>query len=212
DISVRDAKGIGKNHYINTSGRNDFKVCKVTHDNNNVYFYVETMEPITPFDGPYWMNLFIRVKGKGAHDKSWEGFQYILSRRNVREDYTCLERSTGGWNWEIVYDYVEYKVTENKMELAIPRYALGIDNTKNIDIEFKWFDNMQHEGDPLEFYLNGDTAPNQRFAYSYRFIGDNKGDKSPALTIALGAGLVVLSILIVIVILISNKKKRGING
>ena len=64
----------------------------------------------------------------------------------------------------------------------------------------------------MEFYLNGDTAPNQRFAYSYRFIGDNKGDKSPALTIALGAGLVVLSILIVIVILISNKKKRGING
>jgi hypothetical protein len=212
DISVRDAKGIGKNHYINTSGRNDFKVCKVTHDNNNVYFYVETMEPLTPFDGPYWMNLFIRVKGKGAHDKSWEGFQFILSRRNVSEDYTRLERSTGGWNWEIVYDYVEYKVTENKMELAIPRYALGIDNTKNIDIEFKWFDNMQHEGDPLEFYLNGDTAPNQRFAYSYRFIGDNKGDKSPALTIALGAGLVVLSILIVIVILISNKKKRGING
>ncbi len=155
------------------------------------------------------MNLFIRVKGKGAHDKSWEGFQYILSRRNVGEDYTRLERSTGGWNWEIVYDYVEYKVAENKMELAIPRYALGLDNAKTIDIEFKWFDNMQHEGDPLEFYLNGDTAPNQRFAYSYRYLGDGKGT---TLTIALGAGMVVLAILIVVVILISNKKKRDMNG
>lgn len=211
DISVRDAKGIGRHRYINTSGRNDFKISKVTHDNDNIYFYVETVEPITPFDGPYWMNLFIRVKGKGAHDKSWEGFQYILSRSNVSEEYTRLERSTGGWNWEIVHDYVSYKVSGNKMELAIPRYALGLDNTKNIDMEFKWFDNMQQDGDPLEFYLNGDTAPNQRFAYSYKFIGETKnGGKTSTLALLAGAG--VLVVVIVVVILILSKKKRGMNG
>lgn len=210
DTSIRDAKGIGNNHYVNTSGRNDFKLSKVTYDKDNIYFYVETVEPITPYSDSFWMNLFIRVKGDKAHNKSWEGFQYILSRGNVDKDYTRLERSKGGWDWEVVFDFVEYKVEGSKMELAIPLYALGLDYSTGIDIEFKWFDNMQKEGDPLEFYLNGDCAPNERFSYSFTAGNINDNLKNIAFY-AIIIGAIVVAIVIVLLV-IKIYKKRGING
>ena len=36
-----------------------------------------------------------------------------------------------------------------------------------VDIEFKWNDNMQEEGNIMDFYVNGDTAPGSRFNYVY---------------------------------------------
>ena len=36
-----------------------------------------------------------------------------------------------------------------------------------VDIEFKWNDNMQDNGNIMDFYVNGDTAPGGRFNYVY---------------------------------------------
>ena len=55
------------------------------------------------------------------------------------------------------------------MELAIPREALGVSEAAGpVDILFKWADNTAGNGDPMEFILHGDTAPNGRFCYVYR--------------------------------------------
>jgi hypothetical protein len=52
--------------------------------------------------------------------------------------------------------------------LAIPRSALGLgDLKKPLDFEFKWADNIQADGDIMEFTVNGDAAPNGRFNYRY---------------------------------------------
>jgi hypothetical protein len=40
-------------------------------------------------------------------------------------------------------------------------------NGSEVDIEFKWSDNMQSEGDIMDFYINGDVAPGGRFNYVY---------------------------------------------
>ncbi|MEO8269102.1 MAG: hypothetical protein ABI557_05245 [Aureliella sp.] len=44
----RDYAGCGNTHYSVTTGRNDFRVLKVAQDANNLYFYAETSEPISP--------------------------------------------------------------------------------------------------------------------------------------------------------------------
>lgn len=212
DVSIRNAQGIGKdNVYVNTTGRNDFKVTKVSYDKDNMFFYVSTVSPITSYTDSMWMNLFIRVKGDKAHDKSWEGFQYILNRSNVGEEYTRLERSTGGWNWEVAYDFVQYKVVGSEMELAIPLSALGLDSNKSIDIEFKWFDNMQNEGDALEFYLNGDAAPNERYSYVYKANSEStKGTMDGILKpVYIIPVLIAFAVLAIVYVIILINKKRG---
>ena len=43
---------------------------------------------------------------------------------------------------------------------------LGIE-TQDFTFNFKWSDNMQVDGDIMDFYSNGDVAPAGRFMYHY---------------------------------------------
>ena len=163
DPAKRDAAGIGRdNYYTNDTGRNDFKDIKVARDDKNVYFYVETEGDISPYTDKAWMNLFIST----GYERNWEGYDFVLNRTGVRDGMTTLERSQGGWNWKTVNSSIPYKVTGNQMEIAIPLSDLHL-NSENVNFEFKFSDNMQEEGDALDFYINGDCAPNSRFSYVY---------------------------------------------
>ena len=53
-------------------------------------------------------------------------------------------------------------------KLQYPKRLLGVND--NLSFEFKWNDNMQHPGDIMDFYVNGDTAPGGRFNYIYGVI------------------------------------------
>ncbi|HEY9559936.1 MAG TPA: hypothetical protein VIR29_04000, partial [Anseongella sp.] len=61
---------------------------------------------------------------------------------------------------------VNYAVSGNRLEIRVPRKVLGAGD--HIDMEFKWSDNMQREGDIMDFLLNGDVAPFGRFNYHYK--------------------------------------------
>ena len=52
------------------------------------------------------------------------------------------------------------------MELKIPKSLLVSVRAVN-SITFKWSDNMQLDGDIMDFYINGDVAPGGRFNYLY---------------------------------------------
>ena len=54
----------------------------------------------------------------------------------------------------------------NYLVVKIPKSYLGITGDK-FTVNFKWNDNMQNDGDVMDFYSNGDTAPGGRFMYSY---------------------------------------------
>jgi hypothetical protein len=163
DAAQRDSKGIGNNRYINNTGRNDFKLMKVAYDDDNIYFYVETVNDITPYTDSKWMNLYLKISAK---EQNWEGYNFVVNRSGVNENTTTLEKCTGGYNWEVVNSSVPYKVQGNKMQLTINRKDLGL-NDKKVEFEFKWHDNMQQDGDIFEFYINGDCAPNGRFNYLF---------------------------------------------
>ena len=150
--------------YVNETGRNDIVACKVAHDKDNLYFYVETTAPLTPHTDAAWMRLFINVDGK--MNTGWEGFDYVVNR--IAPEYTAaiLEHSLNGWNWTEA-EKISWRMEGKKMHLTISRNALGLSEDEKLDIRFKWADNMQHDGDIMDFTLYGDAAPPGRFVYRY---------------------------------------------
>ncbi len=166
DTVHRNSPGFGGyTTYTDSSGRNDFVLSKVARDANNIYFYVKTAANITPHTDPNWMQLFIRTNTSQAN---WEGYNYVLNRSGVNASTTTLEKSTGGWNWSAVDSNIQYSVNGQEMEIAIPRSDLGFGNTGvPIQFDFKWADNINPNSDSSEFYLHGDAAPNERFAYRF---------------------------------------------
>lgn len=166
DALGRHHPGFGQvGEYHVPTGKNDFSVCKVAHDESNIYFYVQTVEAISPYLCGFgaWMQLLIRIHSKDL--KSWEGFHFTVNRILETADRSVLECSQGGWNWHALCA-VPLHIAGNAMAISVPRRALCLDH-EPIDISFKWIDSMHPETDILELYTHGDTAPNGRFAYRY---------------------------------------------
>lgn len=158
----RDDCGYGKIHYTDSSGRNDIVYSKVTSDTNNIYFLVSCKEPISSSSDSEWMRLLIST---GDSDKSWEGYEYIINRVSPSGDRAVVEKSKGGWNWEKAGEAV-IKIDSDKLMLAIPKTLLGIESD-SFTVDFKWTDNTLKNGDIMDVYLCGDTAPTGRFNYRY---------------------------------------------
>lgn len=211
---ARDAKGFGSLHYESDTMRNDIIKTKAAYDDDNIYFYVETAETLTPSSDPAWMRLFIDTGAATADSTDWEEFEFVVNRQNPDPYGAYLERSTGGWNWETVCQ-VPYSIQDNVFQLAIPREALGLTgNTLNFN--FKWSDNMQPvdgvEGDIMDFYLSGDVAPGGRFAF--RFTTDEiayvtGGSGFPVLAVV---GIAAAAVLVCAAITIPIAVKRRKNG
>lgn len=165
DTAHRDHAGWGsEGRYVNTTGRNDIVATRVARDAQNIYFYVRTQDPITSCTDRNWMMLFINASGGTGH--GWEGYDYVLNHRVPNATTTTLERSTGGWSWVTVAD-VPMRISGNELMMAVPRKALAMDGTEPLRFDFKWSDNMQADGDIMDFYVHGDSAPLGRFAYRY---------------------------------------------
>lgn len=103
------------------------------------------------------------MSGKSAN---WEGFEYIINRDSADSSTVKIEKSTGGWSFEQT-GTAQYNVNGNVMELSIPRKALGLSNGAEIHFNFKLSDNMQTDGDIMDFYQNGDVAPGGRFMFAF---------------------------------------------
>ncbi len=159
----RNTVGYGKIRYENDTMRNDIVQTRVAYDAANVYFYVRTLNDLTPSTDPAWMRLFIDTEKATAEGKSWEEYEYVINRTSPGEKAT-LERSKGGWDWEKVAD-VDYSVKGNVLQISVPRTALGL--TESLDFNFKWSDNMQTDGDIMDFYTNGDVAPGARYMFDF---------------------------------------------
>ncbi len=160
----RDHRGRYDQYYKNNTGRNDITGAKVARDNKNIYFYVETADMLTSATDRNWMMLFIDVD----RDKStgWNGYDFIVNRVSPAGKKAIIEKNVGNrWEWEKA-DEAAFVTTNNKLEIEVSRSVLSLVN-KAVDIEFKWNDNMQENGNIMDFYVNGDTAPGGRFNFVY---------------------------------------------
>ncbi|MDD3039161.1 hypothetical protein [Bacteroides sp.] len=160
----RDCAGRYNTYYKNTSGRNDITGAKVTHDDQSIYFYVETAGALTSCKDPNWMMLFIdtdRDKRTG-----WNGYDYIINRQSPTGNHIIIEKCyKNKWIWNPV-GKGKFTVQDNELEISIEKNLIDL-KASSIDIEFKWCDNMQDEGNIMDFYVNGDTAPGGRFNFIY---------------------------------------------
>lgn len=158
----RNADGYRGYHYENRTGRNDIVESRVTYDRENLYFYVRTASPLSPETDKAWMRLFLDV---GESEQSWETFEYIINRQSPENGKATLERFTGGWNFEAAGS-LAYAVTEDRLVITVPRAVLGLESD-TFTLAFKWSDNAQADGDVMDFYSSGDTAPGGRFKYVF---------------------------------------------
>lgn len=149
--------------YTNSTGRNDIVKAKVTCDEEYVYFLVETDNILSDKTDQNWMRLFIDIDRD--KETGWEGYDYIINRTNP-EDSVIVERSIAGWEWTTA-GKGGFVVNEKSLVLKIRRNVLGKANDERLNFEFKWSDNMQDEGNIMDFYVNGDVAPGGRFNYVY---------------------------------------------
>lgn len=160
----RDCDGWKGLHYSSDTMRNDFVKADVYNKDGYIYLTVETVNNITPYTDNAWMRVLFDTDTSGVSD-NWEGFEYILNRENATENSVKIEKSTGGWNF-IETGTATYKVNGNKITYKIPIEALGLD-ADNVRFNFKLSDNMQKDGDILDFYKSGDVAPGGRFTFVY---------------------------------------------
>ena len=209
--STRDRSTVGykKCFYENQTMRNDIVTSKVAYDNDNLYFYVSTVEELSPDTDPGWMRLFIDTDYSGMSD-NWEGFEYVINRVNPSNGTCTLEKSLGVdeqgvWQWEAVEGTVNYSVKGNVLQMSVPRSMIG-QNAKVMDFGFKWSDNMQTDGDIMDFYSYGDVAPGGRFCFHFHTKGTSKMMWIYVTIVA--AAVVVLSGAVMGYLLIRDKKAR----
>ena len=176
----RDADGWATTHYVNDGVRNDIITAKVSYDRKNLYFYVETTDALTAPDSGNWMRLLLDTRVATATSKDWEEFEYILNRVAPDSRGLVLERSTGGWNWETV-GYMDYSVTDNVLQVTIPRSLLDLGPGKRLEFNFKWCDNNLADGDIMSLYTDGDAAPGGRFCFHFT----TRNEEFPYLTVTL---------------------------
>ncbi len=160
----RDCDGWVGLHYNSDTLRNDFVKAEVTVKDGNIYLTAETKNNITPYTDNAWMRLFIDTDKTGISE-NWEGFEYIINRNGATQNTVNIEKSTGGWNF-IKTGTASYTVSGNEMTYIIPVCALGL-NAADVHFNFKLSDNMQSDGDILDFYKSGDVAPGGRFTFVY---------------------------------------------
>lgn len=161
----RHAMGRGNQIYENQSGRNDLVGAKVNRDKKYLYFYVETTQQITPSTDKNWMMLFIDIDR--SKQTGWNGYDFVVNYKSPSNATAYVQHCPSSkWQWQEV-GTANLLVEGNRLMLRIPRKLLGV-RGKNLDFEFKWSDNMQEEGNIMDFYVNGDVAPGGRFNYLYK--------------------------------------------
>lgn len=136
--------------YTNNTGRNGIVLSKAARDDENIYFYAETEKELSPMTDPNWMLLFLNTDSNIA--TGWNGYDYVI---NYGKAGAVCKNIDGAFKWEEI-GTAEIKTSANKLELKIPRASVGLNG--EIDLEFKWSDNMQEE-DVMDFWVNGNCAP-----------------------------------------------------
>ncbi len=156
--------------YTNNTGRNDIVKAKVARDKDFIYFYVETAAALTDKSDPKWMRLFIDIDRN--KNTGWEGYDFLINR-NTPTDSVSIEKSEKTWTWNKT-GAAGYTIDGTTLVFKVKRSLLGITDDKSVNFEFKWSDNMQEDGNIMDFYVNGDVAPSGRFNYHY-FVDTSNG-------------------------------------
>jgi hypothetical protein len=162
DVFHRDYNGYGGLHYQNNTGRNDIVTCKVSVDDDDIYYYAQTNDALTPFSGKNWMLLLIDADHNPK--TGWYGYDFLINKKVTDDKTTSLMRYDSITNQWIEISQLNYRFQGNKIEIAVPRKLLGLKGNA-FTFDFHWADNPTDLKDPISLCTSGDSAPNRRFNY-----------------------------------------------
>lgn len=144
----------------------DIISAKVTKDVDSLYFLAQTVgvTPLATDPNVRWMSVLIDADCK--YTTGWEGYDYMLTCESSSKFRLYAYNKTSK-KWELKDTEVRGKRLSRGVVYAVSRTALGL--KADVDFDFKWIDNMESTTtEILDFYANGETAPNTRFAYRYK--------------------------------------------
>lgn len=155
--------------YNNRSGRNDFVSARAAiGTRGELTFWAQTAAPIVGPRDTNWMNIYIRDLNSAR--PNWSGFSTRIApdekgaMRLYRYDGDGLN-----WKWLDTGAKVLTAVGGDQIVVRVQGADLGLVAGAPLDIAFKWADNcLSATPDPTDFLVNGDCAPNARFAYHLR--------------------------------------------
>jgi hypothetical protein len=113
------------------------------------------------------MLLFVDADQDGTTGR--QGFEYVVNHPPLSSLETTLKRTSDG----LVIDYVPYRVSGRRLELSIPRAAIG--QSREVAFDFHWGDNTPRSGAGFDLLTRGDSAPNRRFNYRYQTSAPSGG-------------------------------------
>lgn len=148
--------------YKQDSARNDIKLIKVTHDDENIYFYIECKEDITQYNGTdeNYMNIFLKTNDT---DPTFNGSNIVVNRKIV-DGKGSIEKCLGDYSFEKVGE-ADIAINGNIMQVKIPNKELNMTSTNKF--EFKVADNVTDYKDVMDYYVTGDVVPLGRMRYGY---------------------------------------------
>ena len=164
DTLHRDHHGFGATHYTDATGRNDLVQMKVARDQQHVYFYARTREPITRAHGNHWMMLLLDADQNS--ETGWNGFEFAVNRQAPTGEAARLERFDSESGWRHVGE-VPYRLADCELHLSVPRALLGLADGA-VGLDFKWADNVGDPLDIVDFYVSGYVAPDGRLVFRYQ--------------------------------------------
>lgn len=178
DIKERYSKSFGGKLLRDRTGNNDIVEAKITNDTENLYFYVRCASDISEFSTESsWMQLFVNTNNNSSD--GWYGYDFLINAAAKSADKTTVAscKSNEGVLETNEIGEVSYKIEGSEMMISVPLSMLGIENCKEIYIEFKWADaDMKTKYTTMEdFYLYGDVAPLGRLNWIYQnYIPDTE--------------------------------------
>lgn len=174
-IYNRDALGYGNVRYENDTMRNNVIRSLAAMDDDNMYFYAECENAITPPSGDKWMKLYIDVDRN--HATGYEGYDYVINYPSAGDisSFDALGNSN-------IIGKAEYAVSGNTLSVKISK---SIINT--VEFEFKWADNVDNS--IMNFYSDGNVTPIGRFNFVYtKRAAEYKGGDKLLGTLTVKAG------------------------
>lgn len=164
DTAWRDWPGWGKLIYSNHSGRNNIVLSKVAVTPQDVCFYARTAAPLSPANGPDWMQLLIDADENPR--TGWHGYDFAVRKADAESPQQAEVDRWTGTEWERSGS-AALRVAGNEMMLIVPRESIGFSPHKGVALDFHWIDNCPLDVDPADLWYRGENAPDGRFNYRY---------------------------------------------
>lgn len=190
DTTHRDAPSWGDDpRLVDTSGCNDIVAAKVSRDDENLYFYLETREDI-PLDRSSFTLLIDadRNPATGHHGYDYMVAVFPLKAKGDNAVSAVLVAAGNPEKENEIISTESVSLKGNRLELSLPKKRIVI--TEDIfEFDFHWIADMIDRGDhPPDpklgklgekvdnnglghpgFPRHGDSAPDRRFNYRYKF-------------------------------------------